>query len=134
MEQISLSPTGLAAIKFAGDLLIELHGEDSDSQTAGRWHDISVYRTDSGSLATCVAYRTQVPTESENCHVDIAEDVADVDNILSLYEPKQHVVMEAGTARNRVVDTVVRRYDQQVNEVLERLQSLPAALMPVKPR
>lgn len=134
MEQVSLSPTGMAAVEFFGDLLIGIQGDDSDSHTGGRWHDISIYKTDTGSMATCIAYRTQVPAESDQCHVDMADDVADVDNVLSLYEPGQHIVMEEGHARNRAVDAVIRHYDLQVTEVLEHLQSSPVDDTPGKPR
>lgn len=134
MEQISLSPSGPDAVQFVGDLMIAVQGDDGTKQTDGRWHGISIYRTGTGNLATYIAYRIQVPAESEQCHVDLAEDMADVDNVLSLYDLSQHIVMEAGHARNLGVDAVIRNYDLQVNDDLEHLQSLPADDASSKPR
>ncbi len=134
MQQVSLSPTDAAALEFTGDLLVGLEGNDQDGRTGGRWHDINIYSTDTGSLATCVTYRTTVSTEIGHCYVDMAQDSSEVDALLSLYDPKERIVLESGCDRNRVVEAVVRRYDLQVLEVLDRLQSLPAEDPPAKPR
>lgn len=134
MQQVLLSPSDAEAVEFTGELLVDLAGNDQDGRQGGRWHDISIYRTDAGSLAVCVTYRTAAPTETEHCYVELAEDVAEVDALLSLYDPKEYVALEPGTDRNRVVDAVVRCYDFQVLEVLDRLQSLPDTDLPAKPR
>lgn len=134
MHQVSLSPTGLDTLEFTGDLLISVEGNDQDSRTGGRWHNISVYQTDTGSLATCIAYQTTAADEAGHCQVEMAQDVSDVDSILSLYDPKQHLVMEPGHGFNRVAEAVIRQYDTQVNEVLDFLHSSSPAQAPAKPR
>ena len=125
MQQVTLAPTGGEVVEFNGELLFRLEGDDHDGQAGGRWHDIEIYRIESGSLAVSVTYRTTAAMESSLCAVDTAQDANDVDSILSLYAPDESVVMDAGSSRNRVIETVVRRYDLQVNEVLRRLQSSP---------
>ena len=123
MQQVTLTPTRGEAVEFNGELLFRLDGAD-DGQTGGRWHDIEIYRTDSAMLAVSLVYRSSAPNESEHGVVHTAEDVADVDAMLSLYAPNDSVVMEPGLKRTRVVEAVTRQYDLQVNEVLSRLQTL----------
>lgn len=130
MQQVLLSPTDAATFEFAGELLVSIAGNDADGRTGGRWHDLSVYRTDSGKLAICVTFRTAAVTEVEHCYVELADDLAEVDTLLSLYDPKGHIVLEAGSDRNRVIDAVVRSYDLQVLEALDQLQSLSAPALP----
>lgn len=134
MQQVLLSPSGADAFEFTGELLVSLAGDDPEGRNGGRWHDISIYRTDTDSLAICVTYRTAAPTETEHCYVELAEDVAEVDALLSLYNPKEHITLEPRTDRNRVVDAVVRCYDFQVLELLDQLQSLSDNDLPSKPR
>lgn len=135
MQQIVLSPSRLPQVAFDGELLVSACGEDVDGATGGRWHDLTVYRTESGEFAVVIAYRTNATGESEDCSVEMAQDESDVDSILSLYDPKGMVVLDDGPDRKRLVDTLVRHYDLAVNDVLTRLQSVSDTTeFPAKPR
>ncbi|MFT5328470.1 MAG: hypothetical protein ACI8P0_006383 [Planctomycetaceae bacterium] len=135
MEHVILQPTGLDSFQFDGELLMHLAGPDSDRLTGGRWHDIDVYGLADGSFALSVNYRTTAENEHSRCMVDTARDVSDADAVLSLYDPKEFVVLRPDENGQRVTDTLVRQYDTQVIDILNRLQKVtgPAPASP-KPR
>lgn len=135
MQPIVLSPTDSAPIEFDGELLFSVVGQCLNDSTGDRRHEIEIFRTDSTELAVAVWYRTNVVGEREHCSVDSAVDVSDVDNVLSLYDPMNLLVMDDGPGRKRAVETVVRHYDFAVNDVLCRLKDeFEATDISAKPR
>ena len=135
MRQIALAPTARPPVEFHGELMVAVDGQDPDDQTGGRCHDIAIYHVENGDLAVVIAYRTAAAGESEHCTVEMAQNADDVDEILSLYDPKSMVVLTDDSSQRRLAEHVVRHYDLAVNDVLSRLQEIASSdSTPSQPR
>lgn len=133
MQKIVLNPTDGKAVEFTGEPLLQFHGNDN-GETGGRWHDINVYRSESGDLYVEIVYHTSAAGESANCQVEEVTNATEVDATLSLYEPQQFLKMESGPARKRLVNVLLQRYDTQVNDVLSAFQDSEPDSPASKPR
>ncbi len=126
MEAVRVVRTGLPDLQFEGECIVESRGDDTDGTTGNRWHDVIVYRASDGEYIVSIIYRTVHPDESPDAFVETASSLEDVEGALSLYDPIERVNHEAIAVQRMPVQAVLRvitrRYDLQVNEILERLQ------------
>lgn len=91
MESFTLTRTGLAPLKFQGELLAEADGERQAGRERNRWHELAVYRTAGGKYVLKISYRTKWQGELDHDHAESMEKASGVELALRNYDPAKHV-------------------------------------------
>ncbi len=126
MQPFTLARSGLQDLEFSGEPVADASGQLRDGQPRERWHELSVYRRDDGYWVVRIAYRTSVHGETGNDYVEVINDAGEVEPLLSLYNPAEHVAINADALPPRVrapevVRDIVKQYDLLVCGVLKAL-------------
>lgn len=126
MATYNLTRTALPDLTFEGKLLTEQIGSDPDGATQGRAHDVRVYEADDGQFIVGVDYRTRNAGELPDQLVEAVDDLAGVDDFLSLYDPTER--LNKGALANHesgcmdlISATLVSRFDRQVIATLKAI-------------
>ncbi len=132
MEMFQVARTGLPDLEFMGECIANSQGEVPAETDGDRWHDLNVYRAADGEIIVSIAYQTTHPEESSDNYVETAASLEEVEGVLSLYNPIERVNEDAIAGQRKPVQSVLqaitRRYDLQVNDVLEQLQKATATV------
>ena len=128
MASFTIERTGLPVLQFNGEELVDLAGCDPDGSTGGRVHDVSVYRTEDGEFIVEISYRSPHSSEVSDDYVEAVESTAEIEEILSLYDPTERMdrSLFGQHESNRVqviADALTRRYDQQVARVIDSFET-----------
>lgn len=125
MANYSIERSGLPPLEFSGRSLAHSQGCRDNPVTLGRWHDIHVYQADDGQYIVNVQFHSPLETEMSDSIADAVDELADVDDLLSLYDPTERLDREVlGSAMPKVslaVTAMVRAFDQQVTTVLNEI-------------
>lgn len=122
-EEVVLPRTGLAPLKFRGELVAWSDGSRQGGREQNRWHELAVYRTAGGKFVVSVEYHTRWQGEQGHEVAAVVDGPADVVRKLAEYDPAEDVQgYPPGPAyadkQARLVADVTRRYKAQVSEVL----------------
>lgn len=128
MARFSIPRTGLPDLEFDGELVFAASGNDADGSTAGRRHELCIYRTAAGEFLVSIAYRSPIESEVSDDYVEVAGSPAELEEMLSLYDPTGQVdqaLLDTGDARTKsnVLQALTRRYDQLVAQILSAAES-----------
>ena len=83
MKTFILPRTGLSAATFKGELLANVDGKNlPGSHKRSRWHEIAVYRAESGRFLVHVAFRVSNQHDSPNDQVRIFDEPTDAISFL----------------------------------------------------
>ena len=83
MKTFILPRTGLPAATFKGELLANVDGKNlPGSNKLTRWHEIAVYRAESGRFVVHVAFRVTTKHDSPNDQVRIFDEQTDAISFL----------------------------------------------------
>lgn len=123
MESITLARTGRAPLAFTGELLAESDGERQAGREQNRWHDLAVYRTESGRYVARVGYRTKWEGELDRADAATLETPAEVAAWFTAHDPAAAVKgFPSGAAyaerQAKLLADVRGRYQAQVSEIL----------------
>jgi crotonobetainyl-CoA:carnitine CoA-transferase CaiB-like acyl-CoA transferase len=123
MNEMILQRTGLAPLRFRGELLARSEGRIQNGRDHNRWHDLRVYRTAGGTFVVAIGYRTQWQGESDHDQAETCPEPGDVVTVLTTYDPTGPVTgYPAGDAyaekQARLLADVRRRFEVQVSEIL----------------
>lgn len=126
MEQFTLARSGLDDLRFSGESVAHVSGRLHNGQQQPRWHEIAVYRRDDGYWVVHVAYRTSVRGEVGNDYVEVINDASEVEPLLSLYNPAEHVAINASLLPPRMLPSealreTIKQYDLLVCAMLKAL-------------
>ena len=126
MTLFELKRTGFPDLIFHGEVLAEQSGVETPDESGERRHDITVYRTDDSQLIVAVSFHTSHSGEVADSIVEVVEDVVQLEETLSLYDPKIHFDDGSDSRKCDNADTIsrelTRRYDLQVNAILQKVQ------------
>jgi hypothetical protein len=123
MAGITLNRTGDRSIMFEGELISKVDTRIIAGKDHNRWHELAVYRTDSGRLVAFVGYRTQWAGEidRDDAHVcnspeEILEFFKFVDVLAGLlgYPPGA----QFHEKQARIERELSQRYDAAISEVM----------------
>jgi hypothetical protein len=120
-----LPRTGQAPLMFSGQMLAENDGSHQAGREQNRWHALALYRADSGRYVAAIRYHTRWQGEIEHDEARICDSPAEAAEIFRLYDPAVHVQgYPPGVAyeerQARLISDLVRRYQSQVSEILDR--------------
>lgn len=126
MNTFTLTRTGAPPLEFRGVRLLELLGADPDGATGGRTTGIGLYRADDGEFVVAIQFRSPFKSEPDDDFVEAAGSESDVEALVSIYSPTERIddrlFDRNDLGRRRAVGAkLLRRYDEQVREVLESL-------------
>jgi len=128
MDTYTLQRTALPALTFTGERLAEAVGEDTDHSTAGRVHDIAIYRTNDGELIVSVRSLSPFPTELSDSFVEATSSLSEVEEVLSLFDATERLDAslfpdKAGHSQPAVATVMRKRFDRQVINVLQAVEA-----------
>lgn len=87
MQTITLHRSGQAPLQFTGDLLAAAGSRDTQGPCQTRYHDLAVYRTETGKLVLAIEYQTQWQGEHDRAHAWVCETPADLRAQLATIDP-----------------------------------------------
>ena len=72
MKSITLPRTGMTPIRFTGEILSHVSGRDLPKcESRQRWHELTLYRTDSDRFILHAAFRAETRYETDNDQVRV---------------------------------------------------------------
>ncbi len=126
MTLFELKRTGFPGLTFNGEILAQQPGVDLPEKSGQRHHDITVYRTDDARLIVAISFHTSHLGEVADSIVEEVDDLTQLEETLSLYNPEIHFDAESQTRKTENASAIsrelTRRYDLQVNAVLQDAQ------------
>ncbi len=128
MTSFRLKRTGAPDMEFTGTLLASVPGSDPDGSTGGRSTGIDLYKANDGQYVVAVHFESPYPGEGSDDMVEAADSLEDVDAILSLYNPTHRLDRSLADPSDpgrfsAIAAKLVRRYDEQVGQLLAAVQS-----------
>lgn len=130
LGQVKLTRTGQRPLEFTGEIVAEADSRWSAGRENNRWHELALYKTESGKYVLAVDYQTQ--WEGEHNHHDawILDSPVDVESILTSLDPCEH--MESMPSAPQFQDKDQKRRQiltwNYKNAVSELLSELPEQL------
>jgi hypothetical protein len=128
----------LPPVTFIGELLISNDGVSGTSLWnslvgGGRWHVISIFRTQEGRYVVYISYRSKVKGELENREVFWCDQPSELPTVLSQYQEVAMPVLAerlliAPDKRQRAAMDILSRYQRQVSAVLAGLPDIKIKL------
>ena len=125
-DEFTLPRTGDRPLKFTGEKIAYADGERLAGKEQNRWHEIAVYRIQTGRYVVHIAYRTrwQGELDFDMADIDGSSKGEGVATILRNYDPTQWVrgyPEGAGYAdkQARLLSDIRQRYQALVSEVLK---------------
>jgi hypothetical protein len=125
-------------VSFIGEFLVCNDGIGGTSLWnslvgGGRWHAISVFRTQEGRHVVYICYRSKVKGELENREVFWCDNACDIPTVLNQYqEVAMPVIAErlliAPDKRQRAALDILARYQRQVAVVLAGIPGIQLKL------
>ena len=93
MPMIILPRSGRAPVQFNGELLAQASSRQSlhSEKQHKRWHEITVYQTDSGKYVVHVAFRCDNRYDAPHDDIEVCATPADVVSYLSTYHPTAYI-------------------------------------------
>jgi hypothetical protein len=119
---------------FTGRLVAESIGADPDELTGGRAFDVAVYANVKGGYVAHVRGRLTKDGHRDWNHVSRVENLAELDDALSLVSADVFVFMDdpafdelRSPQRKPIVVALSKRFDTQISRVLEQVKQWEAA-------
>lgn len=94
VEPISLPRAGLRSLKLRGRLVAESTSESPNSKSplSNRWHEIRLYRLDSGQFAVSITYHSRWEGETQGWSgAAVLGDLVEVERYLGEFDPNSTV-------------------------------------------
>lgn len=126
MERITLRRTGSHPLTFLGDQLAEVSGFRFGDREQSRWHELALYRTESGRHVLSIGFRTRWQGEVDHDEAHHADTSAEVLNQLTAYDPLAHIAgYPPGEAyiekQRRLEDDICRRWNATITALYDQL-------------
>lgn len=130
MEEHILPRSGLSAVKFTGELIAEaaspLPEWEKAKKSSRRWHELRLYRMESGKYVVTVGFRTRHEQESNQDTVQLCESSQDVENFLvgnDGYDPCQFLegfpsIPKFEKHQERLENRITNDFESRVGELL----------------
>lgn len=87
MQTITLPRSGQAPLQFTGDQVAESGSRDTKGPCQTRWHEMVVYRAESGKLVLAIEYKTQWQGEHDRFQAWVCETPAGLRERLAEVDP-----------------------------------------------
>ena len=92
MQTFTLTRTGDRPLEFKGETLAAATSEGSSGPAETRWHDITLYNTETGSIICAITYHTRWDGEASHYSVQVCIDTQDVAGWLRSYDPLAYLI------------------------------------------
>jgi hypothetical protein len=124
MPSYRLYRTGQSPLVFQGEDIACVYGRWAHGVSWGRYHNLAVYRATGGRYVLSIQYRTDWTNEQPyDCAVIVGKDVDGLAQALTDYDPTMGLQRNAET-HGPLMESVHRRYQQQVSELLNHVRSV----------
>ena len=81
-----------APLAFSGTRLAEVSGKETrPDKTNKRWHEISLFRTDSGRFVVAIRFRCETTFDDPYDDAEALDSPADVVQFLNEFDPCEHI-------------------------------------------
>ena len=129
MTEHRLERTGKPALVFTGGLLAESSGKWVSGKVQNRWHDLALYKTESGKYVAHVEYTTHWQGELGYSEAWVIDDPVDVPTEFDSIDPTAHVQGYPKHEQYRekqasLMGWIEKRYRHQVGELLAQVIDL----------
>lgn len=126
-SQITITQTHGPDASFEGTLVVKAEGPRDQPFTYGRWHDIAVYARADGMWTVQIDFGTLCVRELPHTEVEIADRPDEVETVLLLHSPTEHLNMDWIRPRyendkQRFLKSLCANYDALVNHVVHEIQ------------
>ena len=92
MQTITLPRSGQAPLQFTGEQIASADSRDPQGPCQTRWHELAIYRTESGRLVLALEYQTQWQGEHDRSHALVCETPADLLERLATVDPLSDLI------------------------------------------
>ena len=121
-DTITLPRTGLAPLRFSGELLAEADGYRVRGREQNRWHELAVYKTPGGKWVVRIAFRTQWQGELDYDHAEIVTEASAVEDAFATHQINYIRGFPDGPShvdrQRKLLADIQSRYDALVSEIL----------------
>jgi len=123
MQTYTLRRTGEAPLEFEGELLALANSRQPEGLRNNRWHELALYRSESGYYLVEVVYRTQWQGELDHHQVAVCVDAGGVPNVLQRWDPCRHVDgyppgEQYADRQARLISALTAGYQMAVSDLL----------------
>lgn len=128
MQKHEVQRTDSEALVFEGDLLRTARSANYETEEGTRSYELSLYALADGRYVISIAYLTTCAQERSIIQAEILNAPQDVEDMLLVFEPCEHVDRKALRAlpeeqRHRMRKTLYNKFDGQVSEILDVLKT-----------
>lgn len=128
MTRQRIERTGKSSLAFDGEVVASVDGCDVNGKEQNRYHDLALWRTDTGKYVLDIQYVTKWRGELGYRHAEIVEP-GEVAERLRAYDPCAHVQgfpdrPEYADRQVNLLNWIRSRYDVQVGELLAQVEDL----------
>jgi hypothetical protein len=116
MATYTLRRTGQTPLIFEGEEIACIYGRWDDGVEWGRYHNLAVYRTDTGCYVLSIQYRTDCEDEQPHDRTMVVQDLGGLEDELAAYDPT------SGMEHRWPGLTVRSRYEENAAELLNLVQ------------
>lgn len=125
VSRFVLKRSGKPPLVFRGTLLVDLSGPTNTKDRRTRWHDLRLYRTETGRYVIEICFQTSWPRETGLYQAHLLENLTAVKESLLAYDPLQHRVgwpeLPEYEKRQKTLEALIRQeYADRVGELLSR--------------
>lgn len=85
MKIINTPRSGNSPLQFTGEKIATATSQHHTGPCQNRWHELAIYRTDSGQYVLSIAYHTQRQGEHDRNHSWACENGAEIRDCLTSY-------------------------------------------------
>lgn len=128
METFQINRLHHDPLEFEGVLLATATSPQLEAERGTRGFELVLYRHASGGFVVSIEFLTTCPQERRVLQAEVVDEPHDVENVLSAFEPCEHVNQQALRAlpdeqRQRLQKRLCRLYDEQVTNILDALST-----------
>lgn len=122
-DTYTLPRTGAAPVRFVGEQIAGDDNQATNGPGQSRWHDLAIYRADSGRWIAAIGYRTRWQGEMGRNTVLVADSPGEVARMLAAHDPTTAVAgfppgEQFAERQARLLADVRARYESLVSAVL----------------
>jgi len=126
METFRISRSPQDPLEFEGILLAKATSPQHPGADGQRGYELSLYRQAKNGFVLTISFWTNCPNERSVVQAEVVDEPKDVENVLLVFEPCEHLNQKAVRAlpdeqRQRLQKCLCRLYDEQVTQILDVL-------------
>ncbi len=122
MEKYLIKRTGESPLSFEGNILAESNGRWAGGKEQNRWHDVTLYETETHKYVLSIEYHTLWQGELDHYYAQFADSVEELKDLVRYYSPEEFVQgfpphPHYSEKQANLLNWIRRRFDAQIAEI-----------------